>query len=157
MIVERLQWFLERTVETVFSSFRSWDSFTEAIGHVPTVFVNFSNGLAWPYVLSSLILAWLIYVFARQSGATTTPSFREFAFPSRLYRHPSTALDVRFMAIDLFVTVLLCAPIFAGIGLLGTKIMSAVIVDWLSWEPHRPCPQRRSYLRPWVSSCCRTS
>lgn len=135
MIDQDLRWFFERTVETVFSSFRSWQSFTDAIGQAPTIFVNFSNALAWPYVLSSIILAWLIYVFARQSGSTTAASFREFAFPSQLYRHRSTALDVRFMTIDLFVTILLCGPIFAGIGLLGTKIMSAVIVDWLSWPP----------------------
>lgn len=135
MIVERLQWFLERTVETVFSSFRSWDSFVEAIGHVPTVFTNFSNGLAWPYLLSSLVLAWLIYVVARRNGAATAASFREFAFPSRLYRHPSTALDFRFMVIELFVTMLLWGPIFAGISLLGTKIMSAVLVNRLLWEP----------------------
>lgn len=137
MIGQDLRWFLERTVETVFSSFRSWESFTDAIGQTPTIFVNFANVLAWPYVLSSLMLAWLIYALARQGGTTTAASFREFAFPSRLYRHPSTVLDVRFMTIDLFVTILLCAPIFAGIGLCGTKVMLAVIVDGLSWEPPR--------------------
>ncbi|BFU96173.1 MAG: putative Fatty acid hydroxylase [Nitrospira sp.] len=137
MIVDGLRWFLERTVETAFSSFRSRESFAEALGHVPTVFVNFSNGLAWPYLLSSVLLAWVIYVFARRSRTTTVASFLEFAFPSRLYRHPSTALDFRFMAVDVFVTMLLYAPMFTGVGLLGTKIISAVLVDRLGWDPPR--------------------
>jgi sterol desaturase/sphingolipid hydroxylase (fatty acid hydroxylase superfamily) len=137
MVIEGIQWFLERVAEYAFASFLSWSNLTEALGRVPRVFTDFSNGLAWPYLLSSLALAWGIFVVARRSGRTSAASFREFAFPSRLYRHPSTLLDCRFAAIDLFLTFLLYVPIMTGVGLLGAKAMSGVLVGLMAWEPPR--------------------
>jgi sterol desaturase/sphingolipid hydroxylase (fatty acid hydroxylase superfamily) len=131
---EWIQWFIDRSMETVFASFLSWSSFAEALVQIPLVFVDLGNGLAWPYLLSSLALAWMLYQAARISGWTPAASFREFAFPARLYSHPSTALDWRFMAIDLFLTFLLYVPIMTGFGLLGTKVVSTVL-GWLSWQP----------------------
>ena len=137
MVIEGIQWFLERAAEYAFASVLSWSNFTEAIGRVPQVFTDFSNALAWPYLLSSLILAWVIYALAKRRGRTSATSFREFVFPARLYRHPSTLLDCRFAVIDLFLTFLLYVPIMTGIGLLGAKAMSAVLVGLMSWEPPR--------------------
>jgi sterol desaturase/sphingolipid hydroxylase (fatty acid hydroxylase superfamily) len=137
MGIEGTQWFLDRVAEYVFASFLSWSNFTEAIGKVPRVFTDFSNGLAWPYLFSSLALAWVIYVLAKRRGRTSATSFREFVFPARLYRHPSTRLDCRFAALDLFLTFLLYVPIMTGVGLLGAKAMSAVLVGLTSWEPPR--------------------
>ena len=136
-MIEGIQWFLDRVVEYAFASFLSWSNFMEALGRVPRVFTDFSYGLAWPYLLSSLVLAWVIYVFATRRGRTSATSFREFAFPARLHRHPSTRLDWRFAAIDLCLTFLLYVPIMTGVGLLGVKAMSAVLVGLLSWEPPR--------------------
>jgi sterol desaturase/sphingolipid hydroxylase (fatty acid hydroxylase superfamily) len=81
------------------------------------------------------MLAWSIYFISRRSATANATSFIEFAFPSRLYRHRSTALDARFMAVDLIASFLLYLPIYAGIGLLGTKVMSALIMGLFSWEP----------------------
>ena len=136
-MIEGIQWFLDRVAEYVFASFLSWPNFLEALGQIPGVFTNFSNGLAWPYLLSSLALAWVIYELAKRRGRPSATSFREFAFPSRLYRHPSTRLDCRFAVIDLFLTFLLYVPVMTGVGLLGAKAMSAVLVGLLSWEPPR--------------------
>lgn len=137
MTIEGIQWFLDRAAEYAFASFLSWSNFLEAIGQIPRVFTNFSNGLAWPYLLSSLALAWVIYVFAERKGGTLVSSFREFAFPSRLYRHPSTRLDCRFAAIDIVLTFLLYVPIMTGVGLLGTKGISLVLAGLMCWEPPR--------------------
>ena len=134
-MIEGVQWFLGRVVETSFASFSSWDSFTSAIGKVPRVFTDFSHGLAWPYLLSSLLVVWIMFVFAKWRGGAATASFREFAFPGRLYRHPSTLLDCRFVAIDTVLYFLLYVPLIAGINLLGAKVMSAVICGLSSWEP----------------------
>lgn len=135
MVLEGIQWFLERVVEYSFSSFSSWNDFTSAIAKVPRVFTDFSHGLAWPYLLSSLLVAWVIFILAKWRGTTGVASFREFAFPGRLYRHPSTVLDCRFCAIDLVLFFLLYVPIITGINLLGCKVMSAVIFGLSSWEP----------------------
>ncbi|MEO8046252.1 MAG: sterol desaturase family protein [Nitrospirota bacterium] len=134
---EGIQWFLDRVAEYAFASFRSWSNFMEALGRVPRVFTDLSYGLAWPYLLSSLALAWVIYVLAKRRVKPSATSFREFAFPARLYRHPSTRLDWRFAAIDLCFTFLLYVPIMTGVGLLGARAMSAVFVGLLSWEPPR--------------------
>lgn len=136
-MIEGIQWFLDRVAEYVFASFLSWPKFLDALRQIPGVFTNFSNGLAWPYLLSSLVLAGIIYVLAKRRGMLAATSFLEFVFPSRLYRHPSTRLDWRFAAIDLCFTFLLYAPIMTGVGLLGAKAMSAVLVGLLSWEPPR--------------------
>ena len=137
MMIESIQWFMDRVAECVFASFLSWSNFTGAIGKMPQVFTDFSYGSAWPYLLSSLALAWVIYVIAKRRGRPSATSFREYVFPSRLYCHPSTLLDCRFAAIDLFFTFLLYVPILTGVGLLGAKAMSAVLVGLTSWEPPR--------------------
>jgi sterol desaturase/sphingolipid hydroxylase (fatty acid hydroxylase superfamily) len=136
-MIEGIQWFLDRVVEHVFASFLSWENLMEALGQIPLVFTKFSNGLAWPYLLSSLALAWVIYVLAKRKGRISSMSFCEFAFPARLYRHPSTLLDCRYAAIDIVLTFLLYVPIMTGIGLLGAKGMSLVLVGLMSWEPPR--------------------
>jgi sterol desaturase/sphingolipid hydroxylase (fatty acid hydroxylase superfamily) len=136
-MIEDIQWFLGRVAEYALASFFSWSNFTEAIGKVPRVFTDFSNGLAWPYLLSSLALAWLIYVHAKRRGSISATSFREFAFPARLYSHPSTRLDCRFAAIDIVLTFLLYVPIMTGVGLLGAKGISLVLVGLMAWEPPR--------------------
>ncbi len=135
MAADKIQWFIERAIEEVFTAFLSWDNLMHALAHVPKVFVNFSNGLAWPYLLSSVLLAWGIYLVAKRSGAVEASSFREFAFPSILYRHPSTKLDFRFMAVDILLTFLLSVPLFSAVGLLANKMLSAVIINRLGWEP----------------------
>ncbi len=134
-MIERISWFVERVWETVFASFHSWSSFQEALERIPLVFVNFTNGLAWPYLLSSLGLAWLLYFLALRQGGTTAKSFREYAFPAHLYRHPSTLLDFRFMAVDTVLNFLMWIPVFSGVGLLTAKILSVVVIQRMGWEP----------------------
>ena len=140
LMASNIQWFLERTVEALFSSFRSWGSLVEALSRVPRTFVNFSDALAWPYLLSSIALAWLMYVFTKRNGTADAASFRDFAFPSRIYRHSSAAVDFRFMAADILLACLLYVPLYTGIRALSTKIMSALVVDRLSWEPPHSLP-----------------
>ncbi len=135
MVSDSIRGLLERVFDTALVSFQSWQQFCDAIGNIPKVFVNLASNLAWPYVLSSLIVAWLLYLAARCQGAPVT--FREFAFPARLYRHPSTFLDVRFMLIDLVVSFLFYVPVYTGIGLVGTKIVSVLLVDTMGWQPPR--------------------
>ena len=140
MTIERIQWFLDRVAEYSFASFASWDSFISAIRQVPGVFTDFSHGLAWPYLLSSLSIVWIMFVLARVKGGSEVSTFREFAFPGRLYRHPSTRLDCRFVAIDTVLQFLLYVPIITGINLLGYKAMSTAIIGVGAWEPPSTLP-----------------
>ena len=135
MEYDTIIWLWERVIEHAFASFSSWESFRSALGKVPGVFTDFSHGLAWPYLLSSLLITWILFLLARWNGRTEAASFREFAFPGDLYRHPSTVLDYRFLAIDIVMNFLLYVPIMAGISLLGCKVMRAIIFGLSSWEP----------------------
>ena len=135
MIIEYMIWVFEKVAEHSLASFSSWDSFTSAIGKVPRVFTDFSHGLGWPYLLSSLFVAWIIYLLAKWRGRIEVLSFREFAFPGRLYHHPSTKLDYQFVAIDVVLHFLLYVPIITGINLLGCRVISAVIFGLSSLEP----------------------
>ncbi len=134
-MADSVKWFLDRLFETAFASFLSWNTFIEAIGRIPNAFLSFSSGLAWPYILSNLALAWVVYMLACKDKTTAAGSFREFAFPARIYRHASTLLDARFMAIDLIPSFLLYLPLYGGLGVVGTKLMSVLLVDRLAWEP----------------------
>lgn len=136
-MIEAARWFLERVAEYALSAVSSWDQFTTTIGQIPRVFVNLSNGLAWPYLLSSLACAWAMYVMAKRAGRLEGESFQEFAFPARLYRHWSTRLDFRFAAINMVLTFLFYVPIMTGLGVLGAKGMSWLLVGQLGWEPPR--------------------
>jgi sterol desaturase/sphingolipid hydroxylase (fatty acid hydroxylase superfamily) len=135
MIIDRLYWFVERIWEVVFSSFHTWDSFTGALGTIPYALVSFSSSLAWPYLLSNLGMAWLVYLYVKRKGTAKVSSFKAFAFPSHIYRHPSSLLDARFMAVDLILNALLYVPIYTGIGMVSEKLLSAVLVRRLAWEP----------------------
>ncbi|MCC6140662.1 MAG: sterol desaturase family protein [Nitrospira sp.] len=137
MGIDTVRWFLERVAEYALSAVSAWEQFTATIGQIPRVFVNLSNGLAWPYLLSSLAFAWAVYVVAKRAGRLADGFFREFAFPARLYRHQSTLLDVRFAAIDIVLTFLFYVPIMTGLGMLGAKGMSWLLVGHLGWEPPR--------------------
>ncbi len=136
MSLEPIQWLLERMAEQAFASFRSWESFAAALRTVPGLFVDFTHGFAWPYLLSSLLLAWCIFVTARLKGDPAV-SFREFAFPGRLYRHPSATLDFRFVAVDILLYALLYVPILTGINLLAIKAIGAALSGVAAWEPPR--------------------
>jgi len=137
MVIDAVRWFLERVAEYSLSAVSSWEQFAATIGQIPRVFVNPSNGLAWPYLLSSLAFAWGMYVVAQRTGRLAGESFWAFAFPARLYRHRSTRLDFRFAAIDIVLTFLFYVPIMTGLGMLGAKGMSWLLAGLLGWEPPR--------------------
>ena len=87
-MIEAFKWFLERVCEYHLRVLSSWSNFLEALGQIPRVFTNFSNGLAWPYLLSSLALAWVIYVVAERRAEYPACRFVSLPF------HPVfTAID----------------------------------------------------------------
>lgn len=135
MAIETIRWFVERATEHGLGAVSSWSNVLAAVAQIPLAFVDLSHPLAWPYLLSSLAIAWIVFVVVKRHGATECRSFGEFAFPARLYRHPSTKLDWKFGVCDLMLQFLLYMPIMTGIGLLGAKAMTALVVGSWRWEP----------------------
>ena len=140
MVIEAARWFLERAAEYTFSAFASWTNFAAAIGAISGTFTDLTSGLAWPYLLASLIISGAVFIFSRRTEALPISSFREFLFPRHVYRHPSADLDYRFYIVSTFLKVLLWVPILTGIGLLGQKTMKTVLIGYASWEPPTTLP-----------------
>jgi sterol desaturase/sphingolipid hydroxylase (fatty acid hydroxylase superfamily) len=139
-VIEGIQWFLARVAEYSLASFSSWESFRSALGNVTGTFTDLHNGLAWPYLLASLLIAGTVFVLSRKNDALPSPSFKAFLIPRHVYRHPSAVLDYRFYLVSTLLTVLLWGPILAGVGLLGQKMMQAVLIGYASWEPPTTLP-----------------
>lgn len=140
MVIEGARWFLERAAEHSFSAFASWENFMTAIGVVRGTFTDLTSGLAWPYLLASLMISGVAFIFSRKNDALPSSSFRAFLFPRHVYRHPSAVLDYRFYVVSTLLKVLLWVPILAGIGLLGQTMMKAVLIGYASWEPPTTLP-----------------
>ncbi len=140
MVIEGTRWFLERAAEYSFSAFASWGNFTAAIGVIGGTFTDLTSGLAWPYLLASLMISGVAFIVSRKNAALPASSFRDFLFPRHVYRHPSAVLDYRFYIVSTLLKVLLWVPILTGIGLLGQKMMQAVLVGYALWEPPTTLP-----------------
>jgi sterol desaturase/sphingolipid hydroxylase (fatty acid hydroxylase superfamily) len=117
----------------MFEAFSSWDRFTSALLSIPRTFVKANSGMAWPYLITSLLVAYGVYLFSKRHMGTRI-SFREFVFPARIYRHPSAILDYRFYGVNLLITALFLIPMGTGIAALGYKAAS-VVSAWLPWAP----------------------
>ena len=135
MAIEAITWFVERVMEYGLGAVSSWSKAVAAVSQIPLVFLDLSHPLAWPYLLSSLGIALILFLTVKRNGEEKSQSFREFAFPSQLYRHPSTRLDWKFGLCDLALQFLLFIPIMTGMGLLGVKLMTALLVEGWRWEP----------------------
>ncbi len=135
MASETITWFVERAMEYGLGAVSSWSKAVATVSQIPLVFLDLSHPLAWPYLLSSLAIALIMFLAVKRNGAEKSLAFREFAFPSRLYRHPSTRLDWKFGLCDLALQFLLFIPIMTGMGLLGAKAMTALVVEIARWEP----------------------
>lgn len=137
MFIDGTQWFFAKVSEIALSSFASWSTVMSAVSGAIRSFIDFENHMAWPYLVSNLLMAWCLYLIGKRSWVSEGQSFLSFAFPRRLYCHPSTWLDFRFVALDVLLKFSLYVPVLTGIGVLGTRVMGTVVVGIFGWEPPR--------------------
>jgi sterol desaturase/sphingolipid hydroxylase (fatty acid hydroxylase superfamily) len=132
MIIEQLQRVRDGLVAYVFAPVSSWNSFLDALKGIPSVFTDWESGMAWPYLLSSIVIAWILFLLSNLDRNSQT--FLSFLFPSGIYRHPSAIADYWFYGVGLFLKALLIGPIIAGMFALGFKSTKGVC-GWLGWAP----------------------
>ena len=82
MVIEYATWLLNKAAEYSLASFASWSSFTAALAKVAATFTDFESGMAWPYLLASLLIAGGVFVWTGQRDAMRTRSFKTFLFPT---------------------------------------------------------------------------
>jgi sterol desaturase/sphingolipid hydroxylase (fatty acid hydroxylase superfamily) len=140
MVIDAVRWFLERVAEYSLSAISSWDHFTAAIGEIAGTFTWLTSGLAWPYLLASLMIAGGAYHLSKKSDVLSAPSFRAFLFPRQVYGHPSALLDYRFYLVSTVLNVLVCFPVLVGVGVLAEKMGKMFLIGYLAWEPPATLP-----------------
>lgn len=140
MVIDTVRWFVERVAEYSLSAVTSWDRFTAAIGEIGGIFTRLTSGLAWPYLLASLMITGVAYHLSKKSDVLSARSFRAFLFPRLVYGHPSALLDYRFYLVSALLNVLLIFPILVGVGVFAEKVGKIVLSGHLGWEPPATLP-----------------
>ena len=143
MSTDQFIWLVEHVIEYTCVSFASRENFTSALKNIPRTFADLESGMAWPYLIVSLLIAYGLFVLSRRRRTDTVQSFCKFLFPSHVYQHPSAVLDYKFYAVSLVLDALVIGPIILGIAVVGYK-MTMAFSAWLSWLPPATMPQ--SYL-----------
>jgi sterol desaturase/sphingolipid hydroxylase (fatty acid hydroxylase superfamily)/creatinine amidohydrolase/Fe(II)-dependent formamide hydrolase-like protein len=78
----------------------SVESFLRILFLPITKIVMVTDRLGLPYLLSSLLLAFLVYAFTQRYSIVR---FFKFCFPKKVYLHPSAILDYKFYYVNTFV------------------------------------------------------
>ena len=89
---------------------------------------DLNSKTALPYLLTSLVIAWLIYRRRKAAGDASTPrSFRQFVFPREVYLHPSAKIDYKFVAIDMTIKGFLYAPAITAASWGLYKVLASLL------------------------------
>lgn len=123
-----LGYLLEKICFYLLGPFQSWDNFLPAIFGPINAVIDIHNKTGWPYLISGIIIAWLIFVVKKRRGDLTPGAkFRDFLFPSKIYSHPSAKTDFRFAVIDLSIALVIYIPFISGLSGLLYKIAVSLL------------------------------
>jgi sterol desaturase/sphingolipid hydroxylase (fatty acid hydroxylase superfamily) len=132
--------FLSKVALYLLGPFASWATFLHAISGTVRSFYDLEGKTAWPYLISSALVAYGVYRWARRTGLIDpSASFREFAFPGHVYRHRSAVVDYKFVLVDMTIRLVLYAPFISGLSQLIYRTVSplgAVLVVELPFSSH---------------------
>jgi len=112
ILMESLRLLLEKASQYFGAPFHSWQSFWFAVSAAPSAFLDLGSKTGWPYFLSSLLIAWVI--FRRTKDVHGCKSFFAFMFPRDIYRHRSAVADYKFVAFELSTKLLFTAPFISA-------------------------------------------
>ena len=104
-----LRQLLEKVVTHLVAPFSSWKSFLNALAQGPRTLVSLDGQTAWPYLISSLVIAWVIFRYTK--SPKRPQSFLNFMFPREIYLHRSATADYKYAAVALLTQWLFVAPL----------------------------------------------
>ena len=115
--------FISDVLEYLLEPFRSWDNFALGVSGGIRAFTDLHSKTAWLYILSNVLIAWLIFISRKNSRiAARNTSFRNFICPRDIYGHPSAMTDYKFAAVDLSIKLIVYTPFVSGLSMLVYKI-----------------------------------
>jgi sterol desaturase/sphingolipid hydroxylase (fatty acid hydroxylase superfamily) len=123
-----IDYVLDKVCFYLLGPFQSWDNFLSAISGPLNAVIDIHNKTAWPYLLSGVVIAWLIFVVKKKRGDVTHGTkFRHFLFPSEIYFHPSAKTDYKFAFIDLCIRLVIYIPFISGLSGLFYKVAVSML------------------------------
>jgi sterol desaturase/sphingolipid hydroxylase (fatty acid hydroxylase superfamily) len=101
-----------------------------------------SSMTGWPYLLSSLVVVFVLYRWRRRSGEYGDDhSFARVVWPKAIYGHPSAITDYKFVLLDKALRPFLYVPFFAAASYVLYRMVQRQIGDigfdipaaWAPW------------------------
>jgi sterol desaturase/sphingolipid hydroxylase (fatty acid hydroxylase superfamily) len=106
--------FLQKALSNLGAPFASWKAFWFAILGGPRALTELSSRTGWPYLLSSLLIAWVIFRSTKRIHGHE--SFVRFMFPHDIWGHPSAVADYKYAAVSLCTRFLFVLPLASGLS-----------------------------------------
>ena len=125
ILMESLRVLFEKALQYFGAPFHSWQSFWLAVSAAPHAFLDLNSKTAWPYFVSSLLIAWII--FRRTKHIHGCKSFFAFMFPRDIYQHRSAVTDYKFVAFELSTRLLFTAPFISAASYAIYKALHLVL------------------------------
>jgi sterol desaturase/sphingolipid hydroxylase (fatty acid hydroxylase superfamily) len=98
--------------------------------------------LHWGFLLSNLLIAWVFFLWTSRRHARVGSSFWSWLFPRAVWRHPSSAVDVRFyVASQLMMAHLRLSTL--AVGLVALLHVQDEIIAGLRYVFPAPAPGHR--------------
>jgi sterol desaturase/sphingolipid hydroxylase (fatty acid hydroxylase superfamily) len=98
--------------------------------------VDLQSKTAWLYLLTSGLIASVIYLWQRRGRQSTLTLWR-FLFPSEVFLHRSAIVDYKFVAFDLTFRAVLYSPLFAVATAAAYKVVT-LLIGWSGVQTLRP-------------------
>ena len=129
-------WVLEQIRQVFLAPYESWSTFVSSLTFVFTLVTSFDSKTGWLYLLASLVAAGVLFVIDKRSGLIdSSRSFWNYTFPRQVYFHPSSIVDVKFVAMDYIVKPFTYLPVMSAGTYLSYKygftLGSSICPDWL--------------------------
>jgi len=107
---------LQKVIDVVLAPFESWAAFFTELKRVPFILASLRSQTGWLYLLSSLIVAFVVFRIMKKHGDVhEDASFQETVFPRDVYMHRSAIMDYKFVFFDKTVRYFLYVPLFSAI------------------------------------------
>jgi sterol desaturase/sphingolipid hydroxylase (fatty acid hydroxylase superfamily) len=107
---------LDKIVARLMQPFSSWEAFVQAGSDIVTTVTSLHSRTGWPYLLSSLVIAYVAYRVGKRRGHyAPEKSFRQVVFPADVYLHRSALVDYKFVLFDRLIRMFVYVPLFSGI------------------------------------------
>jgi sterol desaturase/sphingolipid hydroxylase (fatty acid hydroxylase superfamily) len=138
---------LERVLSELLAPFQSWETVIASSTGVITSVTDLSSKTGWLYLLSSLVIGWLIYRSARRRGLVEGHrSLGRFLFPADVYRQRSAIVDYKFVFVDLSIKAFVYSPFMAGFSWLIYKAVHPMFATLVVFDVSAAAPLTRSIV-----------